>query len=266
VSRCFVIQPFDKGKYDKRYYEHLKPAIEKAGLEAYRVDEDPSVTVPIETIEKEISRSAICLADITEDNPNVWYELGYAIASECPTVLICHVQRETQFPFDIRHRKIIEYSTESKKDFEKLEHEICQAIKAKSLEKKRISRGSDGIHSGSSFDLGERDIMFLSTLADEVNFPSDTVSVYSLKERYRELGFSGAAFNISFSVLLNKSFIETLEEQGYGDPYQVVKVSTEGWKWITSNEKVFELHARNIPPKSTAPPPIGSDLDDDIPF
>ena len=81
MATCFVIQPFDGAKFDKRYTDIYKPAIEAAGLEAYRVDTDPGVQVPIDAIEKGIKQATICLADITTDNPNVWYELGFAFAS-----------------------------------------------------------------------------------------------------------------------------------------------------------------------------------------
>ena len=57
-----------------------QPAIKAAGLEAYRVDRDPGVEVPIEAIEDGIRTATVCLADITTDNPNVWYELGFAFA------------------------------------------------------------------------------------------------------------------------------------------------------------------------------------------
>ena len=79
---CFVIQPFDKGKFDKRFRDVFKPAIEAAELEPYRVDRDPGVSIPIEEIESSIANSAICLADITTDNPNVWFELGYALRED----------------------------------------------------------------------------------------------------------------------------------------------------------------------------------------
>ena len=55
-------------------------ALEDAGLEPYRVDQDPSTEKIIETIEDQIRKATLCLADITTDNPNVWYELGYAFA------------------------------------------------------------------------------------------------------------------------------------------------------------------------------------------
>lgn len=54
MERCFVIQPFDKDKFDKRYTDIFKPAIEKSGLEAYRIDRDLSVRIPIDEIEKKI--------------------------------------------------------------------------------------------------------------------------------------------------------------------------------------------------------------------
>src|ERR1700690_3724852 len=104
MPKCFVIQPFDSGKYDKRFDEVFKPAIEAADLEAYRADRDPEVEVPIEGIEEGIRSAAICVADITTDNPNVWYELGFAFATGRPVVMVCSTERTSnKFPFDIQH-------------------------------------------------------------------------------------------------------------------------------------------------------------------
>jgi hypothetical protein len=77
---CFVIQPFDKGKFDKRFEDVYKPAIKSAGFDVYRVYRDPNVSIPIETIEAEIKSASACFVDLTTDNPNVWFELGLAIA------------------------------------------------------------------------------------------------------------------------------------------------------------------------------------------
>src|SRR5437867_4055926 len=113
VGRCCIFQPFDSGgPYDKRYEGVLAPAVKAANLEAYRVDKDPRATIPIETLHREIRSSTACVADITTDNPNVWYELGYAIASDKPTVIICSNQRGASRPFDIQHRQIIYYAPE----------------------------------------------------------------------------------------------------------------------------------------------------------
>jgi hypothetical protein len=88
MGKCFVIQPFDRGRYDKRYEDVFAPAIREAGLEPYRVDRDPSVSIPIEDIEAGIESCEACLAEISTDNPNVWFELGYAIASRREVVLV----------------------------------------------------------------------------------------------------------------------------------------------------------------------------------
>ena len=51
MPTCFEIQPFDGGKYDKRFADIYVPAIEAAELTPYRVDKDPNVDVPVESIE-----------------------------------------------------------------------------------------------------------------------------------------------------------------------------------------------------------------------
>jgi len=125
MPTCFVIQPFDSGKFDKRFDDVYKPAIEAAGFEAYRVDRDPKVEVPIEAIEDGIRGAAICLADITTDNPNVWYELGFAFAAGRPVVMVCSDERTNhRYPFDIQHRAIINYKAEAPRDFDSLQNSI----------------------------------------------------------------------------------------------------------------------------------------------
>ena len=56
MEKCFVIQPFDNDKFDKRFVDIFEPAIIKAEFEAYRIDKDLSVRIPIDDIEKEIDR------------------------------------------------------------------------------------------------------------------------------------------------------------------------------------------------------------------
>jgi hypothetical protein len=68
---CFVIQPFDHGRYDELYNDIFASAITAAGLKPYRVDKDPSATILIDKIHSEIKAATVCFAEITEDNPNV---------------------------------------------------------------------------------------------------------------------------------------------------------------------------------------------------
>ncbi len=128
MSTCFVIQPFDGSSFDKRYEDILIPAIKDANLEPYRVDRDPRVSIPIEDIQNGIKNADVCLADITLDNPNVWFELGFAIASQKEVVLICSEDRKSKFPFDVQHRMIITYSSASPRDFDRLRNQITDRL------------------------------------------------------------------------------------------------------------------------------------------
>lgn len=47
---------------DKPYVQVFDPAIRDANLTPYRVDNDPSASIPIETIEQEIGNSVTCFA------------------------------------------------------------------------------------------------------------------------------------------------------------------------------------------------------------
>ena len=77
------------------------------------MDQDARADVLITSIEEVIRSAAVCLADITTDNPNVWYELGFAFAATRPVVMVCSNERTGKYPFDIQHRAIITYKTEA---------------------------------------------------------------------------------------------------------------------------------------------------------
>ena len=128
---CFVIQPYDGGKFDQRYREILRPAIESEGLAAYRVDEDYQADVPIRAIERNLSEASLVAAEITTDRPNIWFELGYALAKSKPVILMCSDERTTPIPFDIRHRNILYYKTDSPSDFEVFRLKLRACIDAR---------------------------------------------------------------------------------------------------------------------------------------
>ena len=130
MATCFVIQPFDRGKFDARYKETFKPAIQAAGFEPYRVDEDFSVEVPIDDIEKGIKEATVCFAEVSINNPNVWYELAYARALKRPMVMVCERDARPNLPFDIQNRMIIYYDPETASGFESVKGGITARLQA----------------------------------------------------------------------------------------------------------------------------------------
>jgi len=115
---CFVIQLFDGGMYDRRYKETIRPALIKADVDPQRADEILGLNPVIDKIETAIESASICIAEVSEDNPNVWLELGYALALDRPTVILCDKSKRQKLPFDIQHRPIIFYRTDSRSGYE----------------------------------------------------------------------------------------------------------------------------------------------------
>ncbi len=76
-NRCFMIMPFKK-ELDCIYGE-VKKGLSEAGYLCRRVDEIPGSTPIINKIISEMLRSRYIIADLTDCNPNVFYELGTSI-------------------------------------------------------------------------------------------------------------------------------------------------------------------------------------------
>ena len=128
---CFIIQPLSD-EYKKRCDDTYKPAIRSAGLVPYRVDEhyEGSKKLIIDNIEEQIRRSLVCLADISEDNPNVWYEVGFAEGQNKSVILICEKQARESLPFDMNQRNVYFYDLTLLDDWEELlKKEITHRLK-----------------------------------------------------------------------------------------------------------------------------------------
>jgi nucleoside 2-deoxyribosyltransferase len=257
--RCFVIQPFDGDKFDRRYKDSFAPAIKKAGLEPYRVDSDLSGDILIDEIERGIKESDACLADITEDNPNVWFELGFALASRIPCCIVCSKERSTKYPFDIQHRRVIQYDTESKGDYVALEESIRKRLEAMIKSKKSQEEMVRSSTASSSAGLGSCEVAVLGfLLAAEIEVPS--VPGYRLLRDMEETSFTKTRIGLAVSNLLNLKYIEIRIDADYnGNEANLYCVTDMGREWLRENPE--GLPPFNPPTVKEEPIP-----EDDIPF
>ncbi len=256
METCFIIQPFDGGPFDKRYEEVIKPAILEAGLEPYRVDQDPSAVVPIEDIERGIRGAALCLAEISMDNPNVWFELGYAIACGKSVILVCSTGRD-RFPFDIQHRHVIRWANQSRSDFDDLKKKIVQRAKALMVKDSSLLSLSVATELAPVEGLNQQEMAVLVSLAGNLETPHDHVSTHLLRRDIEGSGFTKMAAIIGIKSLTAKGFIDfNLYQTDSGEEYQAYTLTNKGWSWIMSNQNRFKMVKAD--PKSR--------LDDDVPF
>ena len=98
--------PFDE-ELGWVYEKLIKPAFESAGFETLRADNIDSQQNILKDIVTAIAESDVVVADLTEANPNVYYELGLAHALRKQVVLMS--QDVGTAPFDLRSYRILEY-------------------------------------------------------------------------------------------------------------------------------------------------------------
>lgn len=248
MATCFVMQPFDGDTFDKRYDDVFAPAIRDADLDPYRVDQDPKVSIPIQEIETGIRESQICLAEITQDNPNVWFELGYAIACEKEVVLVCSDERTTRFPFDIQHRTIIKYTTTSISDFQKLRDQITARLKACLQKAETLTTVSEISRLTKIEGLDQHEVVAFAALAENLDHPNDHATTFQIKRDMETSGFTKVATTLALKSLLQKGLLQTgsYQEPSDGDYYTGYELTDQGWAWILENKDKFILQR---PPK-----------------
>ena len=98
--KAFIVMQFSD-EFNKLYTEVIKPICENYGLDCERADEFYTSTPIIADIVKSLNDCSIIIAEISPDNPNVFYEVGYAHAINKPTILLCDRKKRERLPFDI---------------------------------------------------------------------------------------------------------------------------------------------------------------------
>ena len=89
------------------YTDHIKPAVESEGITCQRADEIVGTNIITFDIWEKINRSRFIIADLTNKNPNVFYEIGLAHALGKEVILITQTMNDV--PFDLKSLRCIVY-------------------------------------------------------------------------------------------------------------------------------------------------------------
>ena len=237
--KCFIIQPLTN-EYKKRCEEIYKPAIKKAGLVPYRVDEDyDAMKLKIQTIKEEIEKSVACLAEISEDNPNVWYELGFADGHDVPVVLICERDKRDRLPFDVNQRDTYFYSTDSKGDKEKLQEEIAKRLRIAVSGEKLAKKEKDSVTRDSSSDeseFGEAELAMLKILYYDSESNRSLREKSILTAKMLQLEFSQFDITDAFNKLESEGMIH-ISGGNYVDRIYNYSLTQKGKGWCLDNRE-----------------------------
>lgn len=102
----FVLMPFHK-RFDTVWNLAIKPSVVALRLSCKRADDFLHTKDIMAEVRKDIRRARFVIADLTGNNPNVFYELGYAHALGKPAILL--TQNREKIPFDVSGVYNIQY-------------------------------------------------------------------------------------------------------------------------------------------------------------
>jgi hypothetical protein len=113
---CFVAMPFGTKpdgngrsiEFDAVYTQILKPAIEAAGLEPLRADEEQAGGIIHKPMYERLILCRYAVVDLTTANANVFYELGLRHAVRPHSTVLCFAQG-MRLPFDVTGLRGVPY-------------------------------------------------------------------------------------------------------------------------------------------------------------
>ena len=134
MKTCFVISPIGEENSDTRInadklFKHIiKPVCDACDFDPIRVDKLNDANSITQTIIEHLEKSELVIADITELNPNVFYEMGYRARTQKPLI---HLKRKGErLPFDVTTIRTLEYDLTDLDSVEEIKERLTQTIES----------------------------------------------------------------------------------------------------------------------------------------
>lgn len=107
--KAFVVMQFSS-PYNEVYLHVIKDLCKELDIETIRADEIYGPGMIIRDVIDRIAASQLVIADISPDNPNVYFEVGYALALNKPIILLAQRRPpSTPLPFDLSAFRVLFY-------------------------------------------------------------------------------------------------------------------------------------------------------------
>ena len=117
----FVIMSFKPASSYVDLYASIKRVCDKYEYIARRVDESNVLKRIVPEITKQVRQCAFVIADVTEERPNVFYELGFADGIGKEVILVA--KEGTKLPFDINDVPVLFWDS-----FAEFEEELTKRV------------------------------------------------------------------------------------------------------------------------------------------
>ena len=138
MKYCFVVSPIGeegseiRTNADKLLKYIINPVCQSCGLSVERVDQINNSDSITQTIIDKLLSADLVIADISGQNPNVFYEMGYR---KCTGKPIIHLKcKGENLPFDVNTIRTFEYDLTDLDSVEAIKERLQQTISAISFE------------------------------------------------------------------------------------------------------------------------------------
>lgn len=108
---CFVVTPIGDDESEQRRHANMvlksiiEPVVAELGLTARRADQIDRAGIITQQIFECLAKARVCIADLSFNNPNAFYELGVRHMCKLPTVQI--IRKGDKIPFDVSQGRTI---------------------------------------------------------------------------------------------------------------------------------------------------------------
>ncbi len=141
-NSCFVVMPFSS-LFQIEYEKIIQPALTELNIQCIRGDEIYTKQRIVDDIWNSIKKCRFVLAELTDKNPNVLYEIGLAHAIGKPVIII--TRNSEDVPFDLKALRYLFYDVNDPFWGENLKTGI-QNLAKKVIENPNIEKYLDGIN------------------------------------------------------------------------------------------------------------------------
>lgn len=132
MKKCFIVCPIGnegtetRKRSDSLFKHVILPVCKESGFEPTRIDKENTSGSITEEIFKHLIEDELVIADLTENNPNAFYEMGYRAAINKPSIHL--MTKDSTIPFDVSAIRSFSYDLSDLDSVEEVKSRLIQTI------------------------------------------------------------------------------------------------------------------------------------------
>lgn len=172
MKKCFVVCPIGSDDSDTRKRSDkllkfiIQPLCSKLDFEVIRVDNVNETDTINDTIFEYLRTADLVIADLTDHNPNAFYEIGYRNALQKPYVQL--IEEGQSLPFDVANIRTFNYAFDVEKTTQLIDR-LEKTINSFNYEDTNFYCDEDTNQFAGGLNIGSEVLNMLYTIQDSLD-------------------------------------------------------------------------------------------------